>query len=132
MQHRVRAGHFTTSRPFAANPEVYAGINLSFARLLASKGANVVAADLQETEALKELMKNSRSVPPDHSTASSSSPKLCSSSKVLYKKTDVTDWKSLAELFEFSKKELGAVDLLCNGAGVFEPVSQLLSKPTNL
>jgi NADP-dependent 3-hydroxy acid dehydrogenase YdfG len=44
------------------------------------------------------------------------------SGKILYKKTDVTDWQQLDDLVEFTKEKLGSVDLMCNGAGVFEPV----------
>lgn len=50
----------------------------------------------------------------------------CRSGKVVYKKTDVTDWKQLSELVDYAKSALGGVDLMCNGAGIFEPVRLLV------
>lgn len=83
------------------------GINLAFAKLLASKGANVVVGDVQETTAFKKFQQEA------------------TSTKVLFQKTDVSSWKDLENLFKFTKSELGNIDLLCNGAGVFEPVRPL-------
>lgn len=40
-----------------------------------------------------------------------------SSGKVVHKKTDVTDWKQLAELFTFTEDTFGAPDIVCPGAG---------------
>jgi 3-hydroxybutyrate dehydrogenase len=80
------------------------GINLAFAQLLAQKGAHVVVADVQESPAFRTFQ---------HETKST---------KVLFQKTDVSSWKDLEKLFAFAKAELGTIDLLCNGAGVFEPV----------
>ncbi|EXJ69820.1 uncharacterized protein A1O5_06892 [Cladophialophora psammophila CBS 110553] len=79
------------------------GINLAFAKFLASKGAHVVVADVQETPAFKDFQQEAKST------------------KVLFHKTDVSNWKDLEKLFLFAKSELGPIDLLCNGAGVFEP-----------
>ncbi|KAH0840752.1 Oxidoreductase UcpA [Fonsecaea pedrosoi] len=79
------------------------GINLAFAKLLASNGAHVVVADIQETPAFKEFQK------------------ATTATKVLFHKTDVSSWKDLESLFAFAKAELGQIDVLCNGAGVFEP-----------
>lgn len=80
------------------------GINLAFAQLLAQKKANVIVADIQETPAFRKFQR------------------ATTSTKVMFQKTDVSDWKDLERLFEFARSELGGVDLLCNGAGVFEPV----------
>ncbi|KIV90669.1 hypothetical protein PV10_05301 [Exophiala mesophila] len=41
--------------------------------------------------------------------------------KVLFKKTDVSKWSDLEDLFTFARSSFGQVDILCNGAGVFEP-----------
>ncbi|KIX99391.1 uncharacterized protein Z520_04967 [Fonsecaea multimorphosa CBS 102226] len=79
------------------------GINLAFAKLLASNGANVVVADVQETPAFKEFQQGTKAT------------------KVLFQKTDVSNWKDLERLFAFAKSELGPIDVLCNGAGIFEP-----------
>ncbi|KAK5224290.1 hypothetical protein LTR47_009901 [Exophiala xenobiotica] len=79
------------------------GIGLAFARLLASRGANVVAADLHETDAFKSFTNEKRRT------------------KVLFKKTDVTDWDQLRDLFRYTKSNNYTVDLLANIAGVYEP-----------
>ncbi|KIW92759.1 uncharacterized protein Z519_06607 [Cladophialophora bantiana CBS 173.52] len=79
------------------------GINLAFAKLLVSRGAHVVVADVQETPAFKDFQQEPKST------------------KVLFHKTDVSNWKDLERLFTFTNSELGPIDLLCNGAGVFEP-----------
>ncbi|KIX09795.1 uncharacterized protein Z518_00876 [Rhinocladiella mackenziei CBS 650.93] len=79
------------------------GINLAFAKLLADKGAHVFVADVQETPAFQNFQQETKST------------------SVLFQKTDVSNWKDLEKLFTFTKSELGTIDLLCNGAGVFEP-----------
>ncbi|OAL37952.1 hypothetical protein AYO20_02785 [Fonsecaea nubica] len=70
------------------------GINLAFAKLLASNGAHVVVADVQETPAFKEFQK------------------ATTTTKVLFHKTDVSSWKDLESLFAFAKAELGPIDVL--------------------
>jgi len=43
--------------------------------------------------------------------------------RVVFCKTDVTDWKQLEKAFDVYSKEFGGVpDVLCPGAGVYEPV----------
>jgi NAD(P)-dependent dehydrogenase (short-subunit alcohol dehydrogenase family) len=49
------------------------------------------------------------------------------SAKVLFKKTDVSNWQDLNDLFDFAKAELGSIDIMCNGAGVFEPVRDIFT-----
>jgi NAD(P)-dependent dehydrogenase (short-subunit alcohol dehydrogenase family) len=85
---------------------VIPGIGFEFVKLLNSKDCNVVIGDLR-------LLPESEQFTTSPTT---------SSAKVLFKKTDVTDWKELQELFEFTKKELGVADLVCPCAGIFEPV----------
>jgi short-subunit dehydrogenase len=43
---------------------------------------------------------------------------------VFFQKTDLTKWNELHDLFTFTKSTLGKVDVLCNSAGIFEPVSR--------
>lgn len=38
-----------------------------------------------------------------------------------FHKTDVTNWAQLSELFETTLKTFGRVDIVVNGAGIFEP-----------
>ena len=48
--------------------------------------------------------------------------------RALFQKTDVTDWSQLRAAFDAAVKEFGQLDIVCPGAGTFEPVS--LSPPT--
>ena len=34
----------------------------------------------------------------------------------------MTDWKQLELMFEVAEKEFGEIDIVCPGAGVYEPV----------
>ncbi|KIW94209.1 uncharacterized protein Z519_05525 [Cladophialophora bantiana CBS 173.52] len=79
------------------------GINLAFVKLLISKGANVIVGDIQESSAFKEFENEPRST------------------KLLFQKTDVSKWNELEALFKRAQAELGSLDIVCNGAGVFEP-----------
>ncbi|KAJ9632995.1 hypothetical protein H2204_007385 [Knufia peltigerae] len=78
------------------------GINLEFARLLLQNGANVVFADLSLRPEAEDLVKQYPS-------------------KAVFKKTDVTSWTDLNEMFTTAVSKFGGVDIACPGAGVFEP-----------
>lgn len=83
------------------------GINLSFAALLLSKNCNVVLADLAlrpEAETLVAKHNESNKSP-----------------RAIFVKTDVTSWPALSNMFDVALTEFGDVDILCPGAGVFEP-----------
>ncbi|OAL36008.1 hypothetical protein AYO20_04669 [Fonsecaea nubica] len=81
------------------------GINLEFARLLLENGANVVFADLSlRPEAEKVVQKY-------QSTAN----------KAVFQKTDVTSWPDLDAMFAAAQQQFGSIDIVCPGAGVFEP-----------
>lgn len=41
--------------------------------------------------------------------------------KAVFVKTDVTSWSDLNNLFRKAKEEFGTFDIVCPGAGVFEP-----------
>lgn len=83
------------------------GINLAFAKLLLENGCNVLIADLTLRPEAQEVVHK-------HS-ASSSRP------HAVFQKTDVTDWKQLEVMFEVAEKEFGEIDIVCPGAGVYEP-----------
>lgn len=82
------------------------GINYCFASLLLSKGYNVVIADLAlrpEAQALVD--------------------QYTDSPRAIFVQTDVTSWKALRNMFDVAEKEFeGGLDIICPGAGVFEPV----------
>lgn len=78
------------------------GINLEFARLLLRNGANVVFADLAlrpEAQSLVDEYKD----------------------KATFQKTDVTSWQQLDQMFQTAQDKFGSIDIVCPGAGVYEP-----------
>ena len=80
------------------------GINLAFAQLLLSKSCNVLIADLSlrpEAQALLET----------HPT----------SPKCLFIRTDVAKWPDLTAMFAFATANFPSLEIVCPGAGVFEP-----------
>ncbi|ETI23405.1 hypothetical protein G647_05207 [Cladophialophora carrionii CBS 160.54] len=81
------------------------GINLEFARLLLQHGANVLFADLALRPEAQDLVAKYASTP----------------NKAVFQKTDVTSWPDLEAMFSAAMQHFGAVDIVCPGAGVFEP-----------
>ncbi|KAL1302252.1 hypothetical protein AAFC00_002674 [Neodothiora populina] len=84
------------------------GINYCFARLLLSRGCSVLLADLS-------LRPEAQSLIEQYSEIASNKP------RAVYVKTDVADWKQLQTMFEVADQEFGDVDIVCPGAGIFEP-----------
>jgi 3-hydroxybutyrate dehydrogenase len=87
------------------------GICLAFTKLLLSRNCNVLIADLQLTPEAQEIVdtKNDKS----------------ETGRVVFKQTDVTDWKQLQAAFDAALKEFGGLDIVCPGAGIFDPVYPL-------
>ncbi|KAJ4356747.1 uncharacterized protein N0V89_004783 [Didymosphaeria variabile] len=82
------------------------GINFSFAGLLLAKGCNVLIADLSlRAEAQKLLSEYDGKGKP----------------KAVFVKTDVTDWTQLERMFDVARHEFGSVDVICPGAGIYDP-----------
>ncbi|KAI5920382.1 short-chain dehydrogenase [Camillea tinctor] len=86
------------------------GICLSFASLLLSRGCNVAIADLALRPEAQELVAKY-----SNNSGSSSSP------RAIFIETDVTSWPALSQMIEKTLAEFGAFDILCPGAGVYEP-----------
>lgn len=83
------------------------GINLSFAELLLKHGCNVVVADISlrpEAETLLSHHKDTNAKP-----------------RAVFVKTDVSSWPALSNMFNVTITEFGGFDILCPGAGVYEP-----------
>jgi len=78
------------------------------AKLLLSRGCNVLLVDLRLRPEAKELVDQ-------YSGGDSSKP------RALFQKTDVTNWKELEDAFKTCEREFGGVDIVGPGAGVFEP-----------
>ncbi|KAH7377678.1 hypothetical protein BKA66DRAFT_153917 [Pyrenochaeta sp. MPI-SDFR-AT-0127] len=84
------------------------GINFSFAALLLSKGCSVLIADLSlRPEAQKLLDEYSK--------------KEAGRPRAVFLKTDVTNWPQLENMFTVAVKEFGSVDIVCPGAGIYDP-----------
>ncbi|KAL5407290.1 hypothetical protein PMIN03_007272 [Paraphaeosphaeria minitans] len=82
-----------------------AGINFSFAALLLSKGCNVLIADLALRPEAQKLLEQ-------YGTGSP---------RAVFVKTDVTEWTQLERMFEVARREFGGVDVVCPGAGIYDP-----------
>ncbi|CAD6442054.1 94cea6f4-2257-45a0-8b47-12b92927dc32 [Sclerotinia trifoliorum] len=83
------------------------GINFCFAKLLLSRGCNVVIADLVLRPEAQELVSK-------YSTSSNGA-------KAVFQQTDVTEWSQLEKMFEVANEHFGGADIVCPGAGIFEP-----------
>lgn len=44
------------------------------------------------------------------------------SGRAVFQKTDVTDWDQLEAMFVEAERTFGEIDIVCPGAGVYEPV----------
>ncbi|SMR48945.1 unnamed protein product [Zymoseptoria tritici ST99CH_1A5] len=104
----------TSSVPFSVEGKTAlitgagSGINLSFAKLLLTRNCNVVIGDIA-------LRSEAQSVIDEHSAKDESKP------RAVFVKTDVVNWDDLTNMFDVAEKEFGEVDIVCPGAGVFEP-----------
>lgn len=45
------------------------------------------------------------------------------SPRAIFQETDVCEWLQLERMFEVAEREFGEIDIVCPGAGVYEPVS---------
>lgn len=84
------------------------GINFCFAKLLLEKQCNVIFADIAlRPEAQKIVDKYSKSSP--------------GQARAVFVETNVADWAQLDRMFKVATDEFGGADIVCPGAGVFEP-----------
>ena len=90
----------------------FSGINLAFTRYLLARQCNVLLADLSLRPEAQDLV-----------NAHSSRTRL-SNGQAVFHKTDLRVWKDLEKMFEAARNVFGGdVDVVCPGAGVYEPVS---------
>lgn len=88
------------------------GINLCFAKLLLENNCNVLFADLALRPEAQSLVDSY-----SHTDTPSSGP------RAVFQKTDVTDWTQLERMFTAAESAFRTtVDLVCPGAGVYEPL----------
>ncbi|KAF5240319.1 hypothetical protein FANTH_9579 [Fusarium anthophilum] len=93
---------FTVKGKTAVVTGAGSGICYHFSKVLLERGCNVVMADLALRPEARELLK-------------------AFPSQALYQPTDVTKWDQLDYAFEVAKKEFGGYDIVCPGAGVYDP-----------
>jgi 3-hydroxybutyrate dehydrogenase len=92
------------------------GIGLEFTKLLLANNCNVVVADLGLRPEAEEVVNGKQ-------------PK----GKAIFQKADVTDWAQLQAAFDVALKQFGSLDIVCPGAGLYEPVCRdLLLSPEML
>jgi NAD(P)-dependent dehydrogenase (short-subunit alcohol dehydrogenase family) len=84
------------------------GINLSFAEILLSRGCSVLFADIALRPEAQKLV--------DQYAESKEG-----QARAVYQETDVRDWLQLERMFEVADREFGGVDIVCPGAGIYDP-----------
>ncbi|KAF4959435.1 hypothetical protein FGADI_1656 [Fusarium gaditjirri] len=92
------------------------GICLAFAKQLLENGCSVVIADLKLRPEAEEFVNK-------WATTESGKP------TVHFHKTDISDWAQISSLWEAALEKLGQIDIVCNGAGVYEPPSSTFWNP---
>lgn len=92
------------------------GICLAFAQRLLESGCSVVIADLKLRPEAEDLVNKWTTTESDKST-------------VHFHKTDVSDWAQLSSLWDAALEKLGQIDIVCNGAGIYEPPSSTFWNP---
>ncbi|KAI1498604.1 short-chain dehydrogenase [Biscogniauxia marginata] len=101
----MSATPFSVSGKTAIITGAGSGICLSFASLLLARGCNVVIADLALRPEAKQLVSENSG----------------GSTRAVFVLTDVTSWSDLSHMFEKTVEEFGSFDIVCPGAGVYEP-----------
>ncbi|EMD92885.1 hypothetical protein COCC4DRAFT_61343 [Bipolaris maydis ATCC 48331] len=84
------------------------GINFCFAAILLKHGCSVLIADLAlrpEAQKLVDVYSKKEEGKP----------------RAIFLKTDVTDWPQLERMFTVGVHEFGQVDIVCPGAGIYDP-----------
>lgn len=91
------------------------GINFCFAKILLEKGCNVVIADLALRPEAQALVAEYAFEAAGTGTGAKA--------RAVFQQTDVADWVQLERMFEVAIERFGGADIVCPGAGVYEPVS---------
>jgi 3-hydroxybutyrate dehydrogenase len=65
-------------------------------------GANVVFADLSLRPEAQTLIEENKA-------------------KAIFQQTDVTSWAALERMFQTAREHFGSIDIVCPGAGIYEP-----------
>lgn len=82
------------------------GISLAFVKKLVERGCSVTIADLGLQSEAEDLVNKTKDA----------------KAKAVFIKTDVTKWDQIQNAFEQALSTFGRLDIVCPGAGIFEPV----------
>lgn len=105
------------------------GINLSFAKLLLEKGCDVLIADIALRKEAQELVEKYSGTSTTTAAASSTSATTTATAaaappthpRAVFHRTDVTSWADLSSCFERGISEFTCIDIVCPGAGIYDP-----------
>lgn len=75
--------------------------------MLLQRGCNVIIGDIALRPEAQNLV--------DEYSGKADGP------KAIYQKTDVSSWADLSSLFQAAEQQFGTYDIVCPGAGIFEP-----------
>ncbi|EWY80984.1 hypothetical protein FOYG_15275 [Fusarium oxysporum NRRL 32931] len=92
------------------------GICLAFAKQLLENGCSVVIADLNLRPEAEELVNK-------WATTEGGKP------TVHFHKTDISNWAQISSLWDAALEKFGQIDIVCNGAGIYEPPSSTFWNP---
>ncbi|KAH6654781.1 hypothetical protein BKA67DRAFT_536078 [Truncatella angustata] len=92
------------------------GINYVTVTLLLEAGCSVMIADLRLRPEAEELL----------STYTGAEP---GSIKALFHKTDIGNWANITTLWDATLEAFGRIDIVVNGAGIYEPPSSTFWNP---
>ncbi|KAH6975191.1 short chain dehydrogenase reductase [Ilyonectria sp. MPI-CAGE-AT-0026] len=97
------------------------GINYELSKRLLESGCSVVMADLRLRPEAEETLKKYQHPPAEAGAASA-----------IFQQTDLCDWSQINVLWETALKTFGRVNLLVNGAGLYEPPSSDFWNPPGI
>ncbi|KAH8820253.1 hypothetical protein F5884DRAFT_744613 [Xylogone sp. PMI_703] len=86
------------------------GICQAFAKMLLEGGCSVMIADINLRPEAQELL--------DRWAANNGEEPIA-----LFHNTDMSDWAQISSLWETTLAKFGRIDIICNGAGIYEPPS---------
>jgi 3-hydroxybutyrate dehydrogenase len=88
------------------------GINLAFARLLLSRGCNVLFVDLALRPEAEETIQKYKTT------------RVGTLGRAAFQRTDVSKWTEVEKMFQVAEREFGGsgADIVVPGAGVYESV----------